>query len=281
MKIPSPHKKPERFGTPLPRHSAYARDKSDNCYSQWRWAAGVASEFIYHLSELIARHGSLRVVLYVRVSSQRQAANGKLLRKVTCLRNKVLAMGCEIVGEFYEISHSSVHFVDDNEEKGYTRNRWQFDLAIECAREHGAVLVAAERDRFVRGRHLDNATKRHEKPSVGDYVRLQWLTTGVTLATLTDPNKSGRSPQTKDGLEATDKKLGRPAKLTLDPGFIKRRREALLPEVLNLHAKGCSCRRVANRLNATPTGWPPLAYKTVFNWVKARNQNKPKKETIP
>jgi hypothetical protein len=255
--------------TPKYSHEAYITDDDGRKYSQWDWTPGIASEFIRHLSELATTRQRLRVVLYVRVSSRRQLHDGNLQQAVALAKRELRQMGCTVIAVFAEVSHSSIYFVSD--QKGYTRNRWQFEDAIEFAKEHEAVLVAPERDRFIRGRFLNTRTGRHEVPTIGEFKDLVSLTKGMTLATIHPPDAPARGRQIKRGLQAKGSRVGRPSSDMRGRGCIKRRREALLPIVDAMRANGWSHRKIAKVL--MKRGWKRVASKTICNWLRRRDCN--------
>jgi hypothetical protein len=81
------------------------------------------------------------------------------------------------------------------------RGEWEdlLEAAGHKAREHNAILLALETDRFMR-HPLYHPDDQREWTN----LELQWLahlTSGAPLMTVEHPNKSGRSEQTKRGID--------------------------------------------------------------------------------
>ncbi len=134
-------------------------------------------------------------------------------------------------------------------------NLFVLELAIEEARERGAILVAAHRDRFIRSSSFDGRT-RTELPTIGEYMQLRRMAGNVPLATIHHPDEPARSNQIKRGQGAKGNKGERPLKTK--PGYKRKRREELQPLAIQMRQKGLSLRSIEKTLSvrhSTIQGW--------------------------
>jgi DNA invertase Pin-like site-specific DNA recombinase len=209
-----------------------------------RKAVGKASNWMWHLSDLTAK-GLVLAVLYCRASTNEQDDDGCLLRAIIDAIKKLKAAGVRIIAVYDGVETSNIY-----------GDRLRLMWAIEEARQHGAVLVAPSRDRFIRARSFCRGQKlKAEPPNEFEYRELARMTDGVLLATIQDPDASPeevRSQQTLGGQRIGGRKGGRPRKSK--PGDKKRRRAELTPQVVELHQQGMSNRAIGRQLKvAEPT----------------------------
>ncbi|MCP5404598.1 MAG: helix-turn-helix domain-containing protein [Pseudomonadaceae bacterium] len=130
----------------------------------------------------------------------------------------------------------------------------------EFARDNNAVLLATTRNRLIRPYNKRGRPKKRP-PSATELRLLSGIGGNVPMATLIDPDSppsAERSFQTRLGQAYKGKKGGRPAKKK--PGYKKRRRESLLPQVEQLLREGMSYRGIAERLE--------IDDRTVRRWVR-------------
>jgi DNA invertase Pin-like site-specific DNA recombinase len=163
---------------------------------------GVASQYIFHLEELIQREPK-PVVLLCRVSSPEQVRNGNLGEAEADALHTLRQLGVEPVATFSSWETSSV-FGD----------RLTLERAIIAARQHSAILVAPSRDRFLRSRLFGRGQPmKIEPPATVEYQELLRMAGGVPLATIEHPNSTAaRSNQTRRGQRAKGNSGGRPRK---------------------------------------------------------------------
>lgn len=157
---------------------------------------------IRHLEDL--QPGTL-VWLWVRVSSQQQAANGKLKQREQELRDAVASKGGIVVG----VTSCVARACDATAE---------LEEAIRCAKEAGAVLLARDTARFAR--HPDHTAKAKLPPRAEDLDNLRRLSDGVILMTVIEPDTLPGKDEAQSGPSAqaqTGKWGGRKAKAKRGP----------------------------------------------------------------
>ncbi len=186
-----------------------------------------------------------KVVLLCRVSSCQQGKSGNLLGQELHLRRAVELRGGVVVG------------VVKHEWSG-RGPEWLGKLAAACneARRLGATVLAVSTDRFIRSRYF-KSTKRRQcqaQAQQHDLMDLALAANGVRLMTLLDPDAPPvvcRSLLVRCGQGSKGQKGGRPRKPDGTPGYRKRRREELLPRVLELRGQGESLGRIAKLTGLT------------------------------
>lgn len=211
---------------------------------------GKASEHLFHLPALIMAYRILKVVIYCRVSSLEQYRSGNLDDQLSNVRRTLERLGVTVVGVFREIATSY--------ELEHPSDRPALVAAVECAKQHGAIVVAESTSRYLRSAAFD---KFHQDalPTVVHFERLKRLTNAAALATLVHPDaEDERSYQTKRGQTEKGRKGGRPQRKP--PGYKKQQKLDLLPEVLGLHGQGASCREISREVGITPM--------TASRWIR-------------
>ena len=126
--------------------------------------------------------------------------------------------------------------------------------AAKIAKAHEAVLIAESPNRFVRSDHYHSVTNPTAQANALELERLKMWTRGVPMYTVLHPDatfEQERSYETRRG------PCGRPPKAS--PGSIKRRRESLLPQALELRSQGKSYREIEEVLK--------VSYSTVRDWI--------------
>ncbi len=230
---------------------------------EWREPspAGNPNKYFFRLWMLIRRAARLglvlRVVLYVRVSSDKQGRRGNGVHQMEALRNKVKYWGrvhkvrIEIVGEFSEEDVSAW--------KLWPGGRPELVKAGQLARRKDAVIVAMHTSRFVRNRHH----ARGVLPTVEDFEKLQELVGGVQLATVIRPDtQEDRSADTKRGLKASKKRRGRPPKKR--PGDKKRLRLTYKPQIVQRRKEGWKVDQLFDEY-----GKFGIKRSTIGDWIKS------------
>jgi DNA invertase Pin-like site-specific DNA recombinase len=189
-----------------------------------------------------------------RVSTPEQDANGNLDEQMMTAWRQLRAAGHRHIAVYDGVETSRVH-----------GNRIIFERAIDDARQHGAILVAASRDRFIRAASFGRGQKaKCEPPSDHEYRELVRLADGVPLATIIHPDDPGvRAEQIKRGQRAKGRRGGRPPKKP--PGYKRQRRIELRPRAIELRRQGWALRRIGAALNvneSTLRGWrlPPARF---------------------
>ena len=177
-----------------------------------------------------------KVVLWLRVSSGLQNASGSNTDQKVELRAVVEARGATVV--------AVVRFTGPAKEA-------EADLfeASKSAAEAGAMLLAESTSRFARHPNYHPKHRPHLVPGLQELSDLSWVCGDVPLVTLHDPDitwRDERALQSKRGQRQKGNRGGRPTKRT--PGYKKRRRERLLPEVRRLMREGMSYRAIARTL---------------------------------
>ena len=202
-----------------------------------RWIVGQASDYLFHLPELL--DDDPQVVLYVRVSTDPQASTGNLREALADAKDRLAEFGITPIKTFSNVEGSRLR--DD---------RPMLEAALAYARRHGAILVAPSRDRFLRGELAGPGCPRHhEFPSVAEYRWLLRLADTVPLATLLHPDLPARGQQTRRGQAAKGRHGGGDRK----PGYKKRRRELCRNKVRWMSFAGMSIRTIAAALDEHPT----------------------------
>lgn len=167
-----------------------------------------------------------KVVLLARVSSHEQGKAGNLVGQETHLPQAVEAAGGVVVD------------VVSVEWSGRGREWWDhLWAAAEVARKHGAILLAATTDRLIRHSlyRSDHPDKCRMQATEDDLRELAAATRGVRVMTFLHPDATPeecRSLLIRWGRDVKGNKGGRPPKEDRGPGWKKRRRERLRPQVL-------------------------------------------------
>lgn len=187
-----------------------------------------ASDYIYHLQELINLGIDLPVILCGRVSTRKQDNDGSLKRQAVRLRKTVEEMGAKNIIDkpLMEVSLGKV-------------NRSGLESIISLAKELGAIPVFETTDRIIRAKDFCPKTNPTAIPTVEDFEELMRIADGVPLATVLHPDADYReikSYQSKYEEKKKDRVLYDKSK----PGWTIRRRKKYLPIVLKLRAKGMS-----------------------------------------
>ena len=227
-----------------------------------RMAAGQAHTFI---KPLAINRGD-PVVLCVRVSRCQQHHRGNLDAQAAHLWAEVEARGGVVVGEHRHV--------------GSGFDPYWLMAAARRARDAGAVLVARTVSRFIRGWRYHSADRPNARPRTAELDELRDATLGVPLMTLLPPTATPaeeRAFETRHGHAPP----GRPRRAAVEdaPPVRSRtqgkvRREALLPAVLDMHARGMSTRQIAAALAALNSGHQPPYPKTVLNWIRAAERER-------
>jgi len=209
---------------------------------------GRAIDYIAPLDALLACADCWPVVLYVRMSTEPQAANGKLDAAVAAVVARLRVRGIVPIKVFAGVETSDIG-----------GDRLLLREALDFARQHGAILVAPSRCRLLRSYLCGGGKFRNETepPNDGEYRMLRRMANGVPLATIIPPNQSARAIQISDGQK--DNKGGRPPKK--EAGWKKRRREELAPRARALWEQAMPQRRIAAELKVAPS--------TIRRWIGA------------
>jgi DNA invertase Pin-like site-specific DNA recombinase len=205
-----------------------------------RWTPGVASHFMKSLDQVPI---DTPLVCLSRVSTTTQERKGNLVNQVTS-NDKAL------------LGRPVMHMVSGVESSSIDGYRPLLMKAIRLAKATKSVLVVRWRDRLIR--HSDYDGQRcTEAPTIYEYEALIDLLDGVTVATIFHPDKPSRGDQVTEGQQAKGKCGGRPKSKS---GWKRDRRDALLPQVRSLRAKGLSYWQIAEA-----TG---VAKGTAYDWLR-------------
>lgn len=194
----------------------------------------------------------MKIVSYIRVSTQKQGVSGLGLEAQTATVNDYARRtGAQVIGTYTEV------------ETGKKNNRPQLAAAIEAAKMHGATLVIAKLDRLARNAGFIFALRDAGVQFVAcDMPEANTLTIGI-LAVMAQHEAEMISARTRAALaakKARGAKLGTPKNLNADAR--RKGREAHTRNAQNnqntrtargyatlLRAQGMPLREVANRLN--------------------------------
>lgn len=194
----------------------------------------------------------MKIVSYIRVSTQKQGVSGLGLEAQTATVNDYARRtGAQVIGTYTEV------------ETGKKNNRPQLAAAIEAANMHGATLVIAKLDRLARNAGFIFALRDAGVQFVAcDMPEANTLTIGI-LAVMAQHEAEMISARTRAALaakKARGAKLGTPKNLNADAR--RKGREAHTRNAQNnqntrtargyatlLRAQGMPLREVANRLN--------------------------------
>jgi transcriptional regulator with XRE-family HTH domain len=189
---------------------------------------GNVSKYIRHAATEI-RPGD-KVVLACRESGRAQRKN--MRRQIAGLRHAARALGATVV----DLAPPHV---------GSGAEPYWLVSAARIARAHGAKILAESTDRLIRHPGYHSEEWFEARARACDLEELAFITEGVVLATLVAPDADAaevRAYQSKRGSRAT----ARPA---TRPGQLRRRRQELLPRVLEMLSDGQSIRQIARVLN--------------------------------
>lgn len=216
---------------------------------------GIGSDFIVHLNEETAALYR-QVVGYHRESTEEQS---HLLAPAELeIRERLALLGVKIDEIFSGVETSKLKLAE----------RPILLAAIQRAKEQGVPLLILERDRILRCISY-NGKSDSDVPFLGEFLCLEKLLSGTPLLSLHHPNLSGRGPQTKRGQRASDSLPGRPRKETRGRGWALRRKAALIGRSRELKKADHTYREIADQINASRLGWPPVCFATVRNWLKS------------
>ncbi len=196
-----------------------------------------ASDYIYHLQELIDLGIDLPVILCGRVSTRKQDNDGSLKRQAFRLRKTVEEMGAKnIIDEpLMEVSLGKV-------------NRSGLESIISLAKELGAIPVFETTDRIIRAKDFCPKTNPTAISTVEDFEELMRIADGVQFATVLHPDADYReikSYQSKYEEKKKDRVLYDKSK----PGWRKKRRKEYRRKVLKMKKSGMSHNQIAEQLN--------------------------------
>jgi hypothetical protein len=212
-----------------------------------RYDPGIASDYIYHLPDLVQKAPGIGVYLWCRVSAASQKHH--LAEQVEWCRNQLQLLGVPIVGQMAVV------------ESAIKGRRPNWHQAVQEARELGMPLVAVTTDRYLR--NADSSFKnRHISPTNDEFQALQY-TAAVPLATLFPPDMplwEAHGQHIKRGQEANGQTGGRPRIST--PGAKKAVRMRHSDKVPWMREFGMSYRRIAQMLHVPKT--------TVCRWAESQ-----------
>lgn len=187
------------------------------------------------------------VLLVCRVSHGGQNATGNNGDQEAAMRLAVEKRGGNVIGV-----EAFVGRAPDAE-------AWLYGVANKAARA-GAVLLAESTSRFTRPHRYLPKHRPHLVAGANELRNLRLICGAVPLVTVLPPDaswKEERAYQSKRGQRQKNMKGGRPA--NLNPGYKKRRREKLLPEVWRLWEEGYGYRAIAKALGTD--------HRNVQRWV--------------
>lgn len=240
---------------PAYSHDAYQVDRKGGKRCLWRYTPGIALEFIHHLPNLLAKKRK-PLVLYCRVSSEKQEESGNLDDQVNGAIRELQGMGFKVGYDLFVFQHvgsSSIHAY-----------RTELERAIEEARKRDGIVVAMHRDRLIRSGSFDGRTET-EAPTIYEYMQLRRMAGDIPLATIRHPDQPARSDQIKRGQTAKGRKGGRPLKRKW-----KERRLARIDIAREMRHDGKSYQQIAATLNGRDDGFCDVTGMGVWYWLNPR-----------
>jgi len=232
---------------------AYQVDRNGKKRWLWRHTPGIASEFLHHLPDLLAKRKK-PMMLYCRASSDKQKRRGNLGEGVDQAVEYLETMG-------YRIGRNLFVF-DGVESSRIEGRRPLLERAIEEAKKRNGIVVAMHRDRFIRSSSFDGRNKT-EAPTIYEYMQLKRLAGDAPLATIRPPDAPARSDQIKRGQAAKGNRGGRPFTRKW-----KKRRLARIGLARKMRAAGRSYQDIADKLNARQDNFSDQTAMTVYNWLR-------------
>jgi len=209
----------------------------------------LASDYIRHLTTLIAKRPWLKVVVYLRVSTRQQNKKRNLWAQKRWMLRELERLGVLVLRVYRETG------------SGWKDDRPVLKAAAEYAIANDSILVAETADRFLRSRDFKTTTP-WVLPTCIEWEALKLDTGSVTLATVLHPDtdwKEARRHQSVRGRDEKGSKFGRPRKL--QPGDLKMRHDKLMPRVRKFRETwGCSYREIAGLVDVP---WP-----TIRDWLR-------------
>jgi hypothetical protein len=204
---------------------------------------GKASRYISQVGTVPIR----RVYIVCRVSKPHQRAN--LADQKAHLRSEAARLGLTVVGEVCVVANAGDPL-------------WLATAAYK-AKKLRAALLAETTCRFVRSPHFSAklTAKRQELPSDGDYWYLHYMTGGVSVLTVADPDApptANRSLHRIRGQQQKGNVGGRPE--AKKPGFKRQRYIEKAPQARQMRAAGQSLASIARALGVPKS--------TVQDWVR-------------
>jgi hypothetical protein len=223
-----------------------------------------ASSVIRHLDDLPTpvfnedEPPSLLVVPYMRVSSGEQRGAGHLERRLKYLRLRLRIKGVHLTKSYTEVVSGKVLMPALRPE---LVNAIAAAQELQSANPDAVVAVVSDtRNRLVRGPNYDGSAET-DNPTNSQLKRLRQLAGSVILATgilhPDAPFDEVRSYETRVS-QKFGKRVGRPEKQ--EPGWMKKRRLALMPKAVTLRKRGKSLRRIGRLLK--------VPFTTVADWLK-------------
>lgn len=164
---------------------------------------GVASDYFRSFDDLKADDEDSRTIVAARVSTRQQHRRRNLDNQVALLQQKLRHIGHEPLGP---IVWTGSGWVTETGE-------W-IDSLVEFAVENHATKVIAESScRWIRHWNYHSTKRPGVLPTVAEYDRLFESISSLSLYTYLDPDLPWhrvRAHQTRRGMQAKDKKGGRP-----------------------------------------------------------------------
>jgi hypothetical protein len=216
---------------------------------------GKASDYLQDVHEFFKDHPSMEVYLLLREPARTQE-----YRRNHDNYERLLRPGCKELGIPVRdcIRITTTGKIVESEWRRILMKivRWARKRAARTGKTVG--ILAFSTDRFLRNANYKSA-EPDLLPTRWEYRKLKWIAGDVPLLTWVNPDMPPpevRGLQAKLGQDAKGNKGGGDRK----PGWMKRRRARLLPEVLRLRRKGLSYGRIAKHEH--------ISIRTAWNWAK-------------
>ncbi len=187
------------------------------------------------------------VVLYARVSTRQQYADGNHLSQLTELRAEAERLGLNVVGEIVEVKSGSIYEMGP----GYEEYRSGLFKALMTARRTDAFILACDVSRLLRHPCFHAKTKPNARPTKDDLRELSELAGDVVMVTILEPDAPPsieRGTCRRRGQQYRQRTGGRPRKKQVEEkeaGHMTRRYREKFEPCLRAYAKLRSLREVS------------------------------------
>ena len=212
---------------------------------------GDPTNYLTHASAWLRDKPIRSVVLYYRVSTDKQNRNHTYAWQELCLKRFCDQNGITVLDEFYEYC---------NGHGTTSATRPDFAHAVELATAHGVPILAASTDRYLRPLDFDKFDQSAQ-PIEEDFRALMTLAGAVSLLTLLAPDADWTEVKSLQRTESTRAKTNSKPK----PMTRSERKDEIFAEVADLARWRLSTREIADELEAR--GRPTTSHKTIWQWL--------------
>ena len=213
---------------------------------------GDPTDYLDQASVWLRDQPIMAVILYYRVSTDKQNRNRTYAWQERCLRHFCDRNGIAILDEFYE--HRNGHGTT-------SETRPAFAQAVELATAHNVPILAASTDRYLRPLDFDKFDQSAQ-PIAEDFKALMTLAGTVPLLTLLAPDTDWTDAKSLQRIESAKASKG---EANAQPLTRPERKDEMFDEVVELDRWNLSSREIKDELVAR--GRPPVSHKTIWKWL--------------